>query len=107
MSKGIKIKLWGDYALFSRPEAEVERYRVIACQADAHEWEKIHPVQVETRVEKVHARLEAGCYLVPLAQQRGNLAATLLEPESYNGFVHFNVLAAEAGQLLPVCRLLE
>lgn len=88
-------------------EAEVERYRVIACQADAHEWEKIHPVQVETRVEKVHTRLEAGCYLVPLAQQRGNLAATLLEPESYNGFVHFNVLAVEAGQLLPVCRLLE
>ena len=26
MSKGIKIRLWGDYALFSRPEAKVERY---------------------------------------------------------------------------------
>ena len=26
MSKGIKVKVWGDYALFSRPETKVERY---------------------------------------------------------------------------------
>ena len=25
MSKGVKVKVWGDYALFSRPEMKVER----------------------------------------------------------------------------------
>ena len=25
MSKGVKVKIWGDYALFSRPEMKVER----------------------------------------------------------------------------------
>lgn len=26
MAKGVRIKVWGDYALFSRPEMKVERY---------------------------------------------------------------------------------
>ena len=26
MSKGVRVKVWGDYALFSRPELRVERY---------------------------------------------------------------------------------
>ena len=26
MGIGVKVKVWGDYALFSRPELKVERY---------------------------------------------------------------------------------
>ena len=26
MGRGVKVKVWGDYALFSRPELKVERY---------------------------------------------------------------------------------
>ena len=26
MGMGIKVRVWGDYALFSRPELKVERY---------------------------------------------------------------------------------
>ena len=26
MGMGVKVKVWGDYALFSRPELKVERY---------------------------------------------------------------------------------
>ena len=26
MSVGVKVKVWGDYALFTRPETKVERY---------------------------------------------------------------------------------
>lgn len=35
MSKGVKVKIWGDYALFSRPEMKVERcsYDVITPSA--------------------------------------------------------------------------
>ena len=25
MSRGVRVRLWGDYALFSRPEMKVER----------------------------------------------------------------------------------
>ena len=35
MGKGVKVKVWGDYALFSRPEMKVERcsYDVITPSA--------------------------------------------------------------------------
>ena len=26
MARGVRIKVWGDYALFSRPELKTERY---------------------------------------------------------------------------------
>ncbi len=26
MGMGVKVRVWGDYALFSRPELKVERY---------------------------------------------------------------------------------
>ena len=30
MAKGVRVKVWGDYALFSRPEMKVERFEQLA-----------------------------------------------------------------------------
>ena len=48
----------------------------------------------------------AGTYLVRLAQPLGRLAAYLLEPESDDGVVHWNMLGSEPhdGDLLPIVR---
>ena len=57
MSKGIKIRLWGDYALFSRPEAKVERYTydVITPSAARGIMDSIfwHP-GLRWEVDKIH-----------------------------------------------------
>ena len=45
MGKGVKVKVWGDYALFSRPEMKVERcsYDVITPSAARGILEAIYP----------------------------------------------------------------
>ena len=42
MGKGVKVKVWGDYALFSRPEMKVERcsYDVITPSAAEGYWKQ-------------------------------------------------------------------
>jgi hypothetical protein len=84
--------------------AEVEEYHVIRCRQAVKEWEHIYPLEAATSVDKVSKRFPKGTYLIRLSQQRGNLAAALLEPESLNGFVNFRVLPAVAGGVLPFWR---
>ena len=42
--------------------------------------------------------------LIRLSQKNANLAVTLLEPESVNGFVNFEVIHTEFGKELPIYR---
>ena len=52
MSKGVKVKVWGEYALFSRPEMKVERcsYDVMTPSAARGILEAIywHPGMMST-----------------------------------------------------------
>lgn len=82
----------------------VEKYIVTEYRKSDKEWEKIYPVTVSTRVIKEKKRFAAGCFIVRLAQKNANLAITLLEPESVNGFVNFDVIHTGAGQELPIYR---
>lgn len=86
--------------------AKVEKYRVGECKRASKEWEKIYPVRVSTRLVKEKRQFPAGSYVIRLSQKNGNLAATLLEPESANGFIHFNVIGADAGKELPLYRMM-
>lgn len=87
--------------------ATVEKYIVTQYQKQDHEWEKIHPVTVSTKLIKEKKSFPAGSYLLPLSQKNANLAVSLLEPESANGFINFRVIETAAGQELPIYRKLK
>lgn len=86
---------------------KAERYKVIHLERAEKEWEGIRPVNVETAVREEDVELPLGSWLVPLSQPMGNLAATLLEPESACGFVNFCVIPVEKGKDLLVGRLMK
>lgn len=88
-------------------KCQVESYQVESCNRAAEEWEQIHPIQVDTKIIHETKTFPPGSYLVPVRQKGGNLLVTLLEPESDNGFVAFNVIPAEQGKVLPYCRLIN
>lgn len=50
---------------------------------------------------KVQTNKKTHKYFVSVAQPRGNLLVTLLEPESYNGFVYFGVIKPKRDGSLP------
>jgi hypothetical protein len=50
---------------------------------------------------------EKGTYVVYLNQQKGNLAAEVLEPENPNGFVSLRVINGLNGQELPIYRYIK
>lgn len=82
----------------------VEKYIVTGYEKAFREWEKIYPIIVSTRMVKEKKNFPTGCFIVRLSQKNANLAVTLLEPESANGFVNFNVIHAELEKELPVYR---
>jgi len=61
-------------------------------------------VTLSTRLVKEKKSFPAGCFIIRLSQKNANLAVTLLEPESVNGFVNFGVIKAEAGKEVPIYR---
>lgn len=85
----------------------VEKYVVTQYHKQKKEWEKIHPTTVSTKLIKEKKHFPAGSYILPLAQKNANLAVSLLEPESANGFINFNVVETAMGQELPVYRKIE
>ena len=59
MGRGVKVRVWGDMALFSRPEMKVERcsYDVITPSGGERVLEAIywHPGLI-WRIDRIHAR---------------------------------------------------
>lgn len=85
----------------------VEKYIIEECQRSSEPWEQIHPVRVKTRVITENRIFPKGSYLIPTQQAGGNLLVTLLEPESENGFVAFEVIPVAKGSELPYYRILS
>lgn len=86
---------------------KVEKYRVKKLIRQAKEWEQIHPVSVETQVSQASFKTQKGWVYVSLNQPLKKLLATLLEPESENGFVAFEVASAQQGMVLPWMRVCQ
>ncbi|MDR0429341.1 MAG: succinylglutamate desuccinylase/aspartoacylase family protein [Tannerellaceae bacterium] len=85
----------------------VQAYRITKYQQSTQEWENICPVNVSTQLIEKKRKFPAGSYLVRLNQKNANLAITLLEPESANGFVNFEVISTAIGEELPIYRLMD
>jgi hypothetical protein len=85
----------------------VETYEVTDYFKDAEVYEQVHRQEVETKVTEKQVSFPAGTAIVYLAQDKGNLAAEVLEPESENGFVLFNVIGTGLNEELPVYRYMQ
>lgn len=83
---------------------EVESYSVTEYEEATVLWEKIYPVKVKTVTRKIKKNFPPGSYIIPLNQKNANYAVTLLEPESMNGFISFQVIKTKAGDELPIYR---
>ena len=63
MSRGVKVRVWGDYALFSRPEMKVERcsYDVMTPSAARGILEAIywHP-GMRWMIDKIYVKNQFG-----------------------------------------------
>lgn len=98
MARGVKLKVWGDYACFSRPEMKVERvsYDVITPSAargilEAIYWkpeitwiiERIHvlnPVRfINIRRNEVGAKIPAGSIKKAMSEGKGRLGIFIEE----------------------------
>lgn len=85
----------------------VEKYMVTGYKKAAKEWEKIYPVTVSTRMVKEKKSFPAGVFLISLKQKNANLITTLLEPESVNGFINFEIIQTALGKELPIYRAMS
>ena len=85
----------------------VETYEVTDYFKDEEVYEQVHRQEVETKVTEKQVSFPAGTAIVYLAQDKGNLAAEVLEPESENGFVLFNVIGTGLDEELPVYRYMQ
>lgn len=87
----------------------VTSFRVGGVDRAKRPFQQRHEIVVEGHDVSEPRELAAGTFVVRLAQPLGRLAAYLLEPESDDGIVHWNMLEREprAGDSLPVLRALE
>lgn len=83
---------------------KVEQYTITSYKKETTLWENIYPVEVKVTTQEVKKEFPPGSYIIRLKQKNANYAVTLLEPESENGFVSFNVINATVGQELPIYR---
>ena len=86
--------------------AHVESYRLLTWTREKQPFQGHQTVLLETERVPRTVELPAGSCWVPAAQPLGDLAATLLEPESDDGVAQWNLLDEHlvAGALLPVHR---
>ncbi|WP_321333912.1 M14 family metallopeptidase [uncultured Bacteroides sp.] len=84
--------------------ALVQKYIVTECKRSDKKWEKINPTKVSTQLKEEKKSFPVGSFIVDLSQKNANLAVSLLEPESANGFISFGVTKAKPNQELPVYR---
>ncbi len=87
MAKGVKVKIWGDYALFSRPEMKVERcsYDVITPSAARGILEAIywHP-GMRWKIDRIYVNKPIQFTSVRRNEVKSKISANNVLP-TYNG----------------------
>lgn len=113
MKKGIKLKVWGDYALFSRPEMKTERvsYDVITPSAARAIVESIHwKPAIRWEIDKIHVINEIKFSNIRRNELSSKLSYNQKKAESKEGFY---IIASENRQqrasmvLKDVCYVIE
>ena len=85
----------------------VEAYEVTDYFKDALLYEQVQRQEVATKVTEKQVTFPAGTAIVYLAQDKGNMAAEVLEPEGTNSFVSFDVISTGLNEELPVFRYMQ
>jgi hypothetical protein len=96
-----------DVKLLDKPYKAVAEQYTITRLSRQKEWEYIHPTNVETLIDNKIITFPSGSYMVPMSQKNANLAATLLEPESDNGFINFEITKVHKGSIVPIYRIIS
>jgi hypothetical protein len=85
-----------------RPDrVEVDSCRVVAVHREAEPFQGHRTVRLDVETVRRPLDVAQGWFHVPLAQPLGDLAAYLLDPESDDGAVAWNLLDADLERLRP------
>lgn len=86
---------------------KVEMYTVTSRSVSPEEDEGYKAQKIQTSVATTDKSFPKGTFIVYLNQKNGKMATEVLEPESENGFVKFEVLNTVLNKELPIYRYLN
>ena len=84
-----------------------EAYKITSLQISPDEDEGFKAQKVSTEVSLIKKQFPKGTYIVYLDQKNAKIATEVLEPESENGFIKFEVLKPTVNSELPIYRYLS
>lgn len=101
-----KLQLFGiETTLLDREVTlPLQGYGVLSAKESAENISGMSPLVVKTELFSRKVTLPAGTVRIDMNQRYGNLIATLLEPESPNGFVNYRVINGASLKELPIYR---
>lgn len=88
-------------------EVDVERFRIDSTWVDDRPFEQHHQRSVDGAYERIRMDIPSGWVRVDVRQPLGRLAVIMLEPESDDGFLNWNILdnIIEDADTYPILRL--
>ena len=86
---------------------KVDRYIVTSVMESPDEDEGYKAQTVETSVLTIEKSFPKGTFIVYLNQKNAKIATEVLEPESENGFIKFQVISTNLNEELPIYRYLN
>ena len=86
---------------------KVDSYTVTSITESPDEDEGYQAQKVETVLSTIEKSFPKGTFIVYLNQKNAKMATEVLEPESENGFIKFEVLSTNLNEELPIYRYLN
>ncbi len=86
---------------------KVESYKVTSILVSSDEEEGFKAQKAETSITTIDKSFIKGTYIIYLNQKNAKMATEVLEPESENGFLKFEVLKTNINNELPIYRYLS
>ena len=71
---------------------ELESYKIISEKKSTTKFQGFYENIVVTTIVKEQKVLKKGTFIIPMNQEKSNLAVETLEPEMLSGFLRFNVI---------------
>lgn len=71
---------------------EIESYQIISEKKSPAKFQGFYENIVSTNIFKEQKVLEKGTFIIPMNQEKSNIAVETLEPEMLSGFLRFNVI---------------
>jgi hypothetical protein len=98
---GLKVE-----ELSEEKNIKVESYNITSIRINPEEEEGFNAQKVETTVSTIEKSFPKGTFIVYLNQKNAKIVNEVLEPESENGFIKFEVLKIKLNNELPIYRYL-